>query len=73
MTPVQTIATIIEVFHPEIFNVKTKQGRKLLQKIAEIMEIEKTEFILTFEEGKTSGKKVTGEMHYQEKFKLKNL
>jgi|LakMenE01Jun11ns_1017448.scaffolds.fasta_scaffold8926694_2 hypothetical protein len=73
MTPVQILATIIQDVHPEIFNLKTSKGRKLLQRIAETMEIEKIEFILTFEEGKTSGKKQTGENHYQEKFKLKNL
>lgn len=73
MTPVQILATIIQDVHPEIFNLKTSKGRKLLQRIAETMEIEKSEIISSFEEGKTSGKKKTGEKYYQEKFKLKNL
>lgn len=73
MTPVQILAAIVQDVHPEIFSLKTSQGRSLLRKIAETMEIEKMEFILSFEEGKTSGKKQTGEIYYHEKFKIKNL
>jgi hypothetical protein len=80
MTPVQQLATIIETLHPEVFNLKTEIGRKALQLVAEIMELEKAEIVYAFEEGKFSQllngtnrtKPKDGVTYYLKKFKIKN-
>jgi hypothetical protein len=80
MTPVQQLATIFETLNPEIFNLKTESGRRLLRHVAEVMELEKTEIIYAFEEGKFSQllngsarlKPKDGLTYYTKKFKIKN-